>query len=470
MIRLWLKLMLPLVGAMMAVWFVGTWIYMMDPDLDEDLIQPDYRPFRPHVLSLSGMNLTEVQAQQETLQTLWDMHFTALHLPPPDVTLGPGQFGRICDKGGVFEWKVTQSGQPSIPVVVQVLRSDPYSALTYFYVPLATPQTWVRLEPNRPEEVARMGHLVSSYEGGLDRIVIGFLISVALLIAISLGWYVMLRLKGIRSVLHRIRDGDLSARVGGVGKDLIHELGHDCDAMASQIQQLITQQDTMLRMLAHELRTPLARMDLGIHLTERELGPQQRLATVRQDIEHLERLIQDLTRLIRVEHQVATEAAATVAVREVIADISAGWSERDPDVNLTLDVPPEAQVRGHAALVRVAVINVVRNAQRFARSRIVIQAQREHQTLRLWVDDDGQGVPEADRIRIFQPFMTLGASAGAGHGTGLGLAIVHRIMEASGGSVLCASSPLGGARFELRWPLDASQSSASRRLVAFPTA
>ena len=450
MIRLLLKILLPLFGAMVVVWSVGFWLYNLGPQFDKRMLQEEFRPLRPKVLTLSVMSLDEALARSFELSQLWDVPLAVEQVPPPAPTLIGDDYSTIYHLGGVFAWDFEFAHRPTIAVIVEIDITDTYLSRYQYYVPLTTPGAWIRIEPVAASELERLKRLDSDFLTQTDRIFILVLGGVAFLIALSFGGYVMLRLKGIRRVLRRIRDGDLTARVSGTGRDLIHQLGHDCDAMAAHLQQLITQQDTMLRMLAHELRTPLARMDLGLHLAERESGSGARLAAVRGEIEHLDRLIQDLTRLIRIEHQVTSEAASCIRIKPEIERMIVGLAAHHPHLALTCEGAEEIEIRGHAALIRVAILNLLSNAARYAKSRVVVGFVRESATVRLWVDDDGSGIPEAERERIFLPFVTLGASSSGG--TGLGLAIVQRILTSAGGTALCQASPLGGARFVLCWP------------------
>ena len=451
MIRLLLKLLLPLFGAMIVVWVVGFWLYDIGPQFSKERLEQQFRHLRPQVLVLSEMNLADALARSRELGELWEVELAVEQVQPPASTLVGEDYAKPFHQGGVFPWDFTFANRTPVTVVIEIGMTDNYIVKWRIHVPLTTPGAWVRIEPFATAELEQAKTLDADFLAQTDRVFILVLGGVAFLIALGFGCYVMLRLRGIRRALRRIRDGDLTARVGGSGRDLIHQLGHDCDAMATHLQQLITQQDTMLRMLAHELRTPLARMDLGIHLAERESGAGARLAKVRQEIEHLDRLIQDLTRLIRIEHQVTSEAAHSLRIKPEIEDIIAGLSAHHPHLALTCEGNEAVEIRGHPALIRVAILNLINNAARYAKRQVVVGFARESAAVSLWVDDDGGGIPEAERVRIFLPFVTLGVS-GSG-GTGLGLAIVQRILASAGGTVRCEASPLGGARFVLGWPL-----------------
>jgi signal transduction histidine kinase len=99
------------------------------------------------------------------------------------------------------------------------------------------------------------------------------------------------------------------------------------------------------------------------------------------------------------------------------------------------------------------VSNLIANAGRYAKSQIVVSLEKKDNACMIHVDDDGPGIAEADRKRIFEPFVRLDASRDRDTGgSGLGLAIVQRIVTMHRGTVWTETSPLGGARFTLGWP------------------
>jgi two-component system, OmpR family, sensor kinase len=94
--------------------------------------------------------------------------------------------------------------------------------------------------------------------------------------------------------------------------------------------------------------------------------------------------------------------------------------------------------------------NLIANARRYARSLVRIDVLPARRSVRLLVEDDGPGIPEADRQRIFDRFVRLSPEAGGG--AGLGLALVAALVRGRGGSVTAGASSSGGARIEVRWP------------------
>jgi two-component system, OmpR family, sensor histidine kinase RstB len=129
-----------------------------------------------------------------------------------------------------------------------------------------------------------------------------------------------------------------------------------------------------------------------------------------------------------------------------------------PDLRPRFSAVGPLGAAGSVRHLRRAISNIVRNAQRYARSAITLDVQVDESGCRVVIDDDGPGIPVADRERLFLPFTRLDQDRNrqtGGHG--LGLAIVHRVLQAHRGNAQIADSPLGGARFVLWWPAHAGK-------------
>jgi signal transduction histidine kinase len=126
-----------------------------------------------------------------------------------------------------------------------------------------------------------------------------------------------------------------------------------------------------------------------------------------------------------------------------------------PDILINAHVQSDAEnVRCDVHLFETVFKNLLYNATRYARHEIRVTFETHAGMNRLLVDDDGPGVPEQDRQRVFESFVQLDRAAGRKTGFGLGLAIVKRAMEWHGGEVAISQAPLGGARFCAAWPAE----------------
>jgi signal transduction histidine kinase len=211
---------------------------------------------------------------------------------------------------------------------------------------------------------------------------------------------------------------------------------------------------------SHELRTPVA--GLRAELEEAQMHPDQTdlgdlLDRALNDVDRLEAIIKDL--LVLAE----TEAGPPMDLRRVDLGelVKAEVSGRKDRIAVELELQPGVTVNAVPTQIGRVLTNLLNNAQRHAERTVRIQVSRDGDNAELAVTDDGDGIAEADRERIFQRFTRLDAARRRDHkvghkGTGLGLAISHDIAEAHAGSLEVGDSVTGGARFVLRLPLAAS--------------
>lgn len=282
----------------------------------------------------------------------------------------------------------------------------------------------------------------------------------AVLALIGLTTYLLIRpierrISSLVEVTRSFGAGSLDARVQVGRKGSIDELEESFNAMAGRIGKLINDQRELLRAVSHDLRTPLARVFFA-------LDDAQAAATVDEKNGHLERIDRSMVELNGLVEELLTylrlEEAELERVKERI-DISSTLqyaadlvSEMGRDI--ALEISCEApQVLAAPHYLKRAVINLVTNALAHAKSRVWITCRVEEGAFVLSVHDDGEGVPEEEREKIFEPFYRRDPSRSAETGgSGLGLAIVSRIMAWHGGSVHVSESTHGGAMFTLRFP------------------
>lgn len=288
--------------------------------------------------------------------------------------------------------------------------------------------------------------------------------SVALVVAVAAlwAWPIYQRLQRVWTAARAVSDGDLAARTGASPGDAIDEVGIAFDDMAERVQHLLDGQQHLLQAVSHELRTPIARMRFLLEAVADAPCEQSRAKKLEQfdaEIEELDELVGELLRFVRLD-----DARAELATDDAFAledEVQAMLARLElPDgkhvaisAHLGEDLP---LIRGHVRTVRHAVSNILVNAVRYCAGRVDVELTQSGQALVLRVDDDGPGIPAADRSKLWQPFERLerGRERDKG-GVGLGLAIVDRAMRRHGGEVVVSDSPLGGARFELTWPLRA---------------
>jgi signal transduction histidine kinase len=202
----------------------------------------------------------------------------------------------------------------------------------------------------------------------------------------------------------------------------------------------------------HELRTPLTSVQATLSALSRhpDIPSEQRVELVRDALAEHRRLVELLDSLQALARgDAAAVAHADLDLAELVATIVEGARTRHPDVSWSSDLPGEAVVvRGWETGLRLLADNLLENAARHGRPGGVVAVTLGAGPT-LVVDDDGPGVGEADRERIFEPFVR--ANGTRAPGSGLGLALVAQQVRDHGATIEVGRSPLGGARFSVRF-------------------
>jgi len=264
------------------------------------------------------------------------------------------------------------------------------------------------------------------------------------------------RLEGLQQGVQRWGEGDLSVRMPETGDDEVADLSRRFNAAAERIQGLMSAQKSLLANASHELRSPLARIRMGLELMDtpgaNEAARERTRHEILRNMAELDQLIDEILLASRLDAR-----EADMGTVESV-DLVGLCAEECARVGAQLDVPAgmnSLEVQGVAKLLRRMVRNLLENAVRYGAAAghedgVILSLVREGGAPVLRVCDRGPGVPEAYRERIFEPFFRLpGASERVG-GVGLGLALVKSIAERHGWAVKCEDRPGGGACFVVR--------------------
>jgi two-component system, OmpR family, sensor kinase len=285
-------------------------------------------------------------------------------------------------------------------------------------------------------------------------------------LAVALGTYPVMRhltkrLQALRAGVQRFGEGDLSARVDAKGKDEVAFLAGQFNQSADRIERLVGSHKNLLANASHELRSPLARIRMGLELQEANPSEKNK-GEISRSIAELDQLIDEILLSSRLDANVAD-----VGMFETV-DIVGLVAEECARAGVGLTTPAESiQVQGVPKLLRRALRNLLENAQRYGHgqatepnaaitAQILLPAAAANgqagRRVEIRVCDCGPGVPEDARERIFEPFYRLpNASEDAG-GVGLGLALVKSIALKHGASVRCEAGNPHGACFVLALP------------------
>ncbi len=263
--------------------------------------------------------------------------------------------------------------------------------------------------------------------------------------------------RSVRANMHateQIAHGQFDVRVPENRGDELGRLSHAVNQMAAQLDGIVRGQKRFLGDIAHELCSPMARMEMSLGILEERLTDSDalRLADAREELRQMSSLVHELLAFSR-----STLASATKPVEEVpllsLVDEAASV-EAIPPLKLRLHVPADLIVRCIPDLLRRAVSNILRNACLHAPdSTIEISASRQGDQVRLLIADQGPGVPEESLPRLFEPFYRVDTSRDRQTGgSGLGLAIVKTCIETCGGQVRVSANEPRGLIFEMQLP------------------
>jgi len=283
-----------------------------------------------------------------------------------------------------------------------------------------------------------------------------------------LAWYLTKPVTRLRAATQRLAAGDLSARAGDPGsrrRDEIAGLIRDFDTMAGRLETLVKAQSRLLNDISHELRSPLARLNVALGLARQRSGPESAAMLERIELEasRLNELIGRLLTLARLEDGEQRVPSAPVLLDEVVLNVAedAEFEAQARHCHVRSEIPGGIwEVRGDASLLHSAIENVVRNAIRYTRegTTVAIHLERaenaggEEAVVR--VTDCGDGVPADALEKLFQPFYRLDDARGRQTGgVGLGLAITERAVRFHGGRVAATNRAEGGLMVEIHLPL-----------------
>lgn len=235
-----------------------------------------------------------------------------------------------------------------------------------------------------------------------------------------------------------------------VARDELRSLAEEINRLLARRDDAVARMQAFTGDAAHELRSPVAAIRAQAEVAVAHPDPEladETLRAVAIEAERLTVLLSDLLALARAD---AGRRSDPRPVDLVAAARGAVTRAGSTPPALDLVAPAPAHVAAGPAEVDLVLDNLLANARRHARSVVRIGVLPAGQWVRLVVEDDGPGIPPADRHRVFDRFVRLDPEAGGG--AGLGLALVAALVQGRGGQVAAGEAAGGGARLEIRWP------------------
>jgi two-component system sensor histidine kinase CpxA len=266
-------------------------------------------------------------------------------------------------------------------------------------------------------------------------------------------WGITRTVVRLTSATRDIAAGRFETRVQTRRRDELGRLADSVNRMAQRLQSYVLGQKQFLADVAHEVTSPLARMQLGLGILESRLGEDARhlLQDVQEEAQQMSHLLNELLLYSRTGVEAEREPITALELRPLLLRV---LQREDPQQRLCLDLADDLRVRARGALLERAIANLVRNALRYAGDApapVELSAARAGATVQILLRDRGPGVPEAALPRLGEPFFRPEVSRDRDSGgSGLGLAIVRRCVEACGGDVVFRNRAGGGFEAEIR--------------------
>ncbi len=285
-------------------------------------------------------------------------------------------------------------------------------------------------------------YFFSSWLGYLR--LLGMLIT-GVVLCLLLALYISAPIRKIRRATQQLADGDLTARVGdqvGNRRDELAYLARDFDTMAGRIEDLIISQKRLTRDVSHELRSPLARMNVALEIARKKSNPETQpvLERIENESQRLNEMIGKLLTLSKLESGSQEFERSRIDLSELVEEVAADadFEEKANGRSVKLTSTAKCSVVGNETLLRSAIENVLRNGVRYTAegTAVEISVSNGSGRAKIAVADHGGGVPENEISKLFRPFYRVGeARDRVSGGSGLGLAIAEQAIRAHKGKI-----------------------------------
>ena len=260
-----------------------------------------------------------------------------------------------------------------------------------------------------------------------------------------LALYLTSPIRKLREATNRLAEGDLSTRVAqrvGRRRDEISDLARDFDTMAERIESLLLSQQRLTRDISHELRSPLARMNVALEMAKKKAPPEMapQLQRIENESQRLNDMISRLLTLSKLETGSQEFDRYEINLRSLVQQVAADADFEAAAKNRSVKVirAEDCRIMGSDALIRSAVENVLRNAVRYTEEGTAVEVSLSNgdDKARITIRDHGEGVPEQELSNLFKPFYRVGEARDRGSGgTGLGLAIAEQAVRLHKGTI-----------------------------------
>jgi two-component system sensor histidine kinase CpxA len=329
--------------------------------------------------------------------------------------------------------------------------------------PLLTTHGFQREPPKLPPAAILIISSATLSAGGLFFNPMPWVIAgISVILVSTLFWIPLVRgitrsLSQMTAATEKIAEGHFDVRTDVHRQDELGALSGAIDQMAGRLSGLVTGQKRFLGDIAHELCSPIARIQVALGILEQRADDSQkaRLEDLREEVEQMSSLVNELLSFSRASLGKTNLKLQPVPVRAVVEKAAARECGPDSGATVSVNIPEDLVAVAEPELLLRAVANVLRNAVRYAAGAgpIQVSAARESEMILLQIEDSGPGIPESALPQLFDPFYRVDSSRTRDTGgVGLGLSIVKTCVESCGGTVGCENRRPSGLRVILRLP------------------
>ncbi|WP_339140849.1 sensor histidine kinase [Pseudoalteromonas galatheae] len=267
------------------------------------------------------------------------------------------------------------------------------------------------------------------------------------------------RVRLLEQATIRFAQGDLASRADTSGSSSLGTLNRTFNDMASRIMHLVESNRALTNAVAHEMRTPIFRIQWQAELLKETALNSEQMSTIQEviaDTEEMEQMIDELLHYTKLENSGQRLVMEKFDLSALINRAKHRW-QKERRHNIALDIrfnSSKVFVIADKKLLTRALDNVIRNAFKFAKSKVRVVCSEQNNHIEIFIHDDGPGVDKKHKTHIFEPFYVADQARNKGvSGYGLGLSIVQKICEQHRGSITVSDSEeFGGALFTLKLP------------------
>ncbi|OAJ96275.1 ATP-binding protein [Vibrio bivalvicida] len=413
-----------LIWFMVSIFSIDYVIYQLNTDYDNVLQERKGEAFQRLILSIY-----ENQGKENTLDTLERyVETTAEKLIVFKADEVPEEVANYFDSDS------------KVNVFFDVERS--------FWFKLAEPDVVFHIMPDSETELRRAIEIddITSF---------GFILAGFFVYSLCFIWFLGRRVRLLEDATVKFAKGDFNVRAPLQSGKALGSLNRSFNYMADKISNLITGNRFLTNAVAHDLRTPIFRIQWQAEmLQDQEMSQAQhdKIASIIEDTEEMERMVDELlyfAKMERPETQLNIEQLNLIGfLSEVVQRIP-----NSRNINIGVNIEKNVELSADRSLLKRGIVNLLSNAIKYAESEVYLTVIESEQQVVIKVEDDGRGVPPEHWPSIFQPFYSVDASRNKeSSGFGLGLAIVELIVKRHQGRIEVGQSALGGAQFTLTFP------------------